>query len=185
MASCRARVIAESYNRTAPRTPYRGASHRPHRAKGEPWPGIHTGRPTRHNRPQIRRHSLADHLSRFHHIALLIRFYHITPSHHTMRSHRGASPRKPFPSRPASQPRARYDVSSCRVSCAHRVSRAVYCMRLHVPVQDARAEERRPYVHRSTVGAVSPRAPRRLCKPTKRMITCSVTTMCRTRFYSM
>jgi hypothetical protein len=104
-------------------------------------------------------------------------FASITSRHHTtpcdpIAAHHLA---RPFPSRPASQPRARYDVSSCRVSCAHRVSRAVYCMRLHVPVQDARAEERRPYVHRSTVGAVSPRAPRRLCKPTKRMITCSVT----------
>ena len=92
--SCRARVITESYNRTAPRTPYRGASHRPHRAKGEPWPGIHTARPTRHNRPQIRRRSLADHLSRFHHVALFLCFYHITPSHHNMRAHRNASSRR-------------------------------------------------------------------------------------------
>ena len=87
----------EPYNRTAPRTPYyRGASHRPHRARGEPWPGIHTGRPTRHISPQTRRHSLADHLLVSITSHYFRRFYHTTPSHHTMRAHRGASSRKAF-----------------------------------------------------------------------------------------
>ena len=88
--------------------------------------GPTTRRPTRHNRPEIRRHSLADHLPRFHHIALLFRIYHITPSHHTMRAHRGASPRKAFPLAPrVAAAGAIRRILMSRVVCQPCVARSV------------------------------------------------------------